>query len=377
MADATILQGYRKLAESQAKRADIAGEFTKALDLSGRKARKEKEIEELNQRIADRLETLDGNINLNAVDDPKLKSALGQFGTTSKYSFSDKANQVGRLNDPTSMEHMKLVDEMNGINDQFKAVRAEMDYISKMQADYLNIIDEDGGFSVGQKDTEQVKALEQIFGGGGDYSVSVKDGHIVYNVNGKDYAAKDLKLPGRKAFEQATGLMQTNAGLVSMGRALNSADEQLLRTQYDSMFKTESALRSILSDGDFGDVIPTSDIDIDDMGFEDAKATFINRLINANKASARRGIKIAQDASSKKTPAGKKDRMPEYIEKLDALYATPGVPKVIGGVKVYYDPDVDMVDPEGPRVQKGGYVYKGGGQTVVLSYDEMIDFLNS
>lgn len=297
MADATILQAYKKLTESQAKRADIAGSFTKALDLSGRKARKEKEIEELNQRVAERLETLDGNINLNAVDDPKLKSALSKFGTEYKYSFSDKANQVGHLNDPTSMKHMKLVDEMNSINDQFRAVRAEMDYISKMQADYLTIVDEDGGFSVGQKNPEQVKALEEIFGGGGNYTVSVKDGHIVYNVGGKDYAAKDLKLPGRKAFDEAQALMASNAGLMSMGRALNAADEQLLRTQYDSMFKTESALRSILSDGDFGDIIPTSDIDIDEIGFEEAKTLFIDRLINANKASARRGIKTDEDST--------------------------------------------------------------------------------
>lgn len=373
MADANILKQYTELAKTQASRADIAGSFTKALDLSGRKARKEKEIEELNQRVAERLETLDGNINLNAVDDPKLKSALSKFGTEYKYSFSDKANLVGKLNDPTSIEHMQLVDEMNGINDQFTAVRAEMDYISQMQTDYLNIVNEDGGFSVGQKDPEQVKALEEIFGGGGNYTVSVKDGHIVYNVDGKGYAAKDLKLPGRKAFNEAEALMASNAGLISMGRALNAADEQLLRTQYDSMFKTESALRSILSDGDFGDIIPTSDIDIDEIGFQEAKTLFIDRLINANKSSARRGIKTDKNIP----PKSSKDRTPEYVEKLDALYATPGVPKVIGGVKVYYDPDVDMLDPEGKRVQKGGYIYKGGGQTVVLSYDEILEFLNS
>ena len=312
MADANILKQYTELAKTQASRADIAGSFTKALDLSGRKARKEKEIEELNQRVAERLETLDGNINLNAVDDPKLKSALSKFGTESKYSFSDKANLVGKLNDPTSIEHMQLVDEMNGINDQFTAVRAEMDYISQMQADYLNIVDEDGGFSVGQKDPEQVKALEEIFGGGGNYTVSVKDGHIVYNVGGKDYAAKDLKLPGRKAFNEAEVLMTSNAGLMSMGRALNAADEQLLRTQYDSMFKTESALRSILSDGDFGDIIPTSDIDIDEIGFQEAKTLFIDRLINANKASARRGIKPDDAINNSELTSTQKEKREQW-----------------------------------------------------------------
>jgi len=301
MADTTILQGYKELAKTQAKQADLVGAFAKGFDFEGRKAKKEKEIAELNQRIAERLDTLDGNINLNSVDDPKLKAALGKFGTDAKYSFSEKANKVGRLNDPTSIEHMELVGEMNNINNQFSGVRAEMDYISKLQNDFLNIVAEDGGFSVGQSNPEQVKALEQIFGGGGEYKVAIKDGHIVYTVNGKDYAAKDLKLPGRKAFAEATGILETNSNLQNLGRALTDADAQLLRSQYDSMFKTESALRSIISDGDFGDVIPTGDIDIDEVGFDAAKNMLIDRIIKANKVAANIGVK------SKAKAAGGKD----------------------------------------------------------------------
>ena len=290
MADKTILQGYEALSKARAKQADIAGSFSKAYDFAGRKARKEQEIIDTNNKVADRMNGLEGNINFNAVEDPKLREAVGSFAVLDKDIYANAAIAIGNIKNSADPEYQRLIGQMNDVNNNFNGVRDELVYISTLGAQYQEVMDTEGGFSAGIQNTEEFKAMAEIFGGGGNYSVSVENGHIIYDVNGKKYNASDLALPMKKAFPIAQAILESNKEMYDTNRELNVDDIELLRLRYNNQFANENALRSILSDADFGDIIATEDIDIDEMGVDAARELFVNRLIEANKASARRGI---------------------------------------------------------------------------------------
>ena len=312
MADATILRGYEKLAQAQAKQADVAGAFFGALDLKGRKAKKEKEIEEIQQKVNSRMEGLKGDINLSAVEDPKLRNAICNFAVAGKNTYSDAANRVAPLTNTSSPEYQYETSLMNGVNDSFVSTRSEMDYITKLQESYKETMAA-GGFSLGNKDTDEFNAMAQIFGGGGDYTVVADNGHITYTVDGKEYKAADLKLPNKPAFAEAEALLQTNADFFKLGRELNVNDAQLLSSQYKNLLKTEDAVRSIISDGDFGNVIATEDIDVDEIGWEEARDVFVERMIKANSDSARMGIG-KNKPNSKKSTTGTQLTYPQQLK---------------------------------------------------------------
>ena len=288
MADKTILQGYEALSKARAKQADIAGSFSKAYDFAGRKARKEQEIIDTNNKVADRMNGLEGNINFNAVEDPKLREAVGSFAVLDKDIYANAAIAIGNIKNSADPEYQRLIGQMNDVNNNFNGVRDELVYISTLGAQYQEVMDTEGGFSAGIQNTEEFKAMAEIFGGGGNYSVSVENGHIIYDVNGKKYNASDLALPMKKAFPIAQAILESNKEMYDTNRELNVDDIELLRLRYNNQFANENALRSILSDADFGDIIATEDIDIDEMGVDAARELFVNRLIEANKASARK-----------------------------------------------------------------------------------------
>ena len=372
MANTTLIQGYRELARTQAGQPDIAGSFFKGLNIEETKAKKEAEIEEINQRVAERMSGLDAGINLNAVEDPKLKSALGSWAISEKRTYADKANEVSKLNDPSDATHMQIVDEMNSINDGFSNVRREMDYVAQLQDNYKNVMQADGGFSADQANKDLFYAMEQIFGGGGEYKTSIKNNHIVYNVNGKEYQAKDLKLPTKKAYAEAKAILDTNVKIRRAGISWNPQIEDLYRTQYDEMFKNEEALRSVLSK-DFAKNIPTNDISVDAMGFDAAKEVFIDRVINANRMAAEQG---AAEKKSKETPSGTPaaptgDTAFKYQGVLDDIKRFPGVGKAVksSGPEYIYDKDTDSIK----------FKYKdpttGAVQTVRMTVDQWKDFV--
>lgn len=288
MADATLIQQYEKLAQASAKQADVAGKFSKAFDAAGIKKAREQKIAESNARVKESMKDLKGDIDYTTTDDPTLTKALTSWATGRKNQFADDANNMATINDPSSSEHMALADDMNNINNEFVSVREEMNTLNALQEEYKTIMMSEEGFSAGA-DPEIVEAFEAIFTPGGGANVKIEGGHIIYEVNGKEYSAKDLKLPTRKAFDQAGDILSTNATFRQEGKLITPESEQALTNQYKTKFSNEDQLRSILSDGDFGDVIPTEDIDIEEMGFEPARDLFISRLVQANKEAAKAG----------------------------------------------------------------------------------------
>lgn len=296
MADKNILAAYDQLAKSNAKQADIAGSFAKSLGLSERKKEREKRIQESNARVSESMSKLDSKIDMTSVEDPALRAVLGEWAMSEKNKYATAANYAAKVDDPSSQTAMGLAEEMNRVNDEFVSVRNEMTGLDKMRLEYKRIMTEEDGFSTGA-DPEVVEAMEAIFGSGAQ--PKIKGGHIVYEVNGKEYSVKDLKLPTQKAYGKAKDLLDQNAGFADKGQELSAENEQMLRNKYKIDLANEDQLRSLLADGDFGDIIPTEDIDVKEIGFEAARDIFIDRLIEANKASALKGKK-EKDAKAAK-----------------------------------------------------------------------------
>lgn len=333
MADATLIQQYEKLAQASAKQADVAGKFSEGLNVSGRKKAREQKIAESNARVKESMKDLKGNIDYTTTDDPVLTKALTSWATGRKNQFAGDANNMATINDPSSPEHMALADDMNNINNEFVAVREEMNMLESLQQEYKTIMMSEEGFSAGA-DPETVEAFEAIFTPGGGANVKIEGGHIIYEVNGKEYSAKDLKLPTRKAFDQAGDILSTNATFRQEGKLITPESEQALTNQYKTKFSNEGQLRSILSDGDFGDVIPTEDIDIEEMGFEPARDLFISRLVNANKEAAKAGYneqekerrrKLGdQRTTSQKDDAANRQKIKGYFNSSTPVFTMDG-----------------------------------------------------
>ena len=375
MASQTVIRGAAKVAQTKGF-VDYGEAFMKGY---GKTLEKKKQREEEAKATQARVNALMGGFK-NDIDVIKFKpedqSLVKNTIVGWRNEYAAAANAAAKIQDKSSAEYQEYMDVMNNIQNRMVNLKNNLDNFAAFKADYAENIKAGtysnagaNALSLAQGETMVTSPIGNISDSGdlqwGPGTGSVRDG----------FSFQEYEAPFYKATNTATALGAIADPYRRQKTPLDALQKNRIREQVTNLVSDPKALASLISDSDLPE-FDFSNIDPED---PNAKQQTIDLLVNSIYRLQGSGLTAAERTATrgKGATTAKKDRTPEYVEKLDALFATPGVPKVIGGVKVYYDPDVDMVDPEGPRVQKGGYVYKGGGQTVVLSYDEMIDFLNS
>ena len=298
MADKALIQGAKELAASEGF-IDYASSFSKSFDTEGRKARKEKEILEINNKVSEYYDTVDLDVDLSGFS-PESRNLYEQ--QLIKYKDQVYKNATSLANtDASDPAYLEYKSELNTINSSVSNMAAQADLLKQLTLEYrtINSSGKDGlgGFSVGA-DPADVEDMKKIFL---DKSVPLQSddkGNLYYNVNGKKYSIKDFKMPLMPAAGEAKQIIDKNSEYSQLGRPLTPQNVLALKNQYTDLIPSRDILASLLS-ADFKD-IPTEKIDLDDYdNWEDARDVFINMLAVANTEAAANSVKyVAGDATS-------------------------------------------------------------------------------
>ena len=298
MADKALIQGAKELAASEGF-IDYASSFSKSFDAEGRKAKKEKEILEINNKVSEYYDTVDLDVDLSGFS-PESRNLYEQ--QLIKYKDQVYKNATSLANtDASDPAYLEYKSELNTINSSVSNMAAQADLLKQLTLEYrtINSSGKDGlgGFSVGA-DPADVEDMKKIFL---DKSVPLQSddkGNLYYNVNGKKYSIKDFKMPLMPAAGEAKQIIDKNSQYSQLGRPLTPQNVLALKNQYTDLIPSRDILASLLS-ADFKD-IPTEKIDLDDYdNWEDARDVFINMLAVANTEAAANSVKyVAGDATS-------------------------------------------------------------------------------
>ena len=298
MADRALIQGAKELAASEGF-IDYASSFSKSFDTEGRKARKEKEILEINNKVSEYYDTVDLDVDLSGFS-PESRNLYEQ--QLIKYKDQVYKNATSLANtDASDPAYLEYKSELNTINSSVSNMAAQADLLKQLTSEYrtINSSGKDGlgGFSVGA-DPADVEDMKKIFL---DKSVPLQSddkGNLYYNVNGKKYSIKDFKMPLMPAAGEAKQIIDKNSEYSQLGRPLTPQNVLALKNQYTDLIPSRDILASLLS-ADFKD-IPTEKIDLDDYdNWEDARDVFINMLAVANTEAAANSVKyVTGDATS-------------------------------------------------------------------------------
>lgn len=334
---------------------------------------KKKEQEQKNKETQSRVNSLMGGFK-NDIDVLKFKPEDQTLVKNTivgwRNQYAEAANIAAKIQDKSSAQYQEQMDIMNGIENRMSNLKNNLDQLAAFKGEYADNIKAGTYSNAGLNSAPLMQGevmLNNAIGGindNGDLTWSSKETG--------DFNFQDYEMPFEKAVGLATALGRIADPIRRQKTPLDNLQRKEIREKVESLASNPKALASLISDSDIA-AFDFSNIDPED---PNAREEVVDLLVQS--IYNLRGSGLAPtDTATATGGSAKKDRTPEYVEKLDAIFEMPGVPKTIGGVRVYYDPDVPMTDPEGERIQKGGFVYKGGGQTIVLSYDEMIDFLNS
>ena len=298
MADRALIQGAKELAASEGF-IDYASSFSKSFDTEGRKARKEKEILEINNKVSEYYDTVDLDVDLSGFS-PESRNLYEQ--QLIKYKDQVYKNATSLANtDASDPAYLEYKSELNTINSSVSNMAAQADLLKQLTSEYrtINSSGKDGlgGFSVGA-DPADVEDMKKIFL---DKSVPLQSddkGNLYYNVDGKKYSIKDFKMPLMPAAGEAKQIIDKNSEYSQLGRPLTPQNILALKNQYTDLIPSRDILASLLS-ADFKD-IPTEKIDLDDYdNWEDARDVFINMLAVANTEAAANSVKyVTGDATS-------------------------------------------------------------------------------
>ena len=298
MADRALIQGAKELAASEGF-IDYASSFSKSFDAEGRKAKKEKEILEINNKVSEYYDTVDLDVDLSGFS-PESRNLYEQ--QLIKYKDQVYKNATSLANtDASDPAYLEYKSELNTINSSVSNMAAQADLLKQLTSEYrtINSSGKDGlgGFSVGA-DPADVEDMKKIFL---DKSVPLQSddkGNLYYNVDGKKYSIKDFKMPLMPAAGEAKQIIDKNSQYSQLGRPLTPQNVLALKNQYTDLIPSRDILASLLS-ADFKD-IPTEKIDLDDYdNWEDARDVFINMLAVANTEAAASSVKyVTGDATS-------------------------------------------------------------------------------
>lgn len=369
-----VVAAAREVSAIQGRFQDFGGQFMQGYEKSMEaKRKKEAEAKDILDRSNAYMNQFKNDIDVvkfKPEDQKIVKDTIARW----RNEYANAASAAAKIQDKTSPEYQEYIDVMNGVQNRMYNLKTNIDNLALHKAEHYSNVKDDLYSNTGTNQSSLLQAQIMVESPIGNID---DNGDLLWGEGDNQFSFQGFEKPLERASTQVTTLGGLMAKAGRMKGPITEGDRISIEGQIDDIFKGNRAIESIMADNEFKTL---NFNDLDPSNPEDRKEA-VRRLKNGIIGNWGKGLtpaeRSAMNGTSTTTSTGKKNRMPEYVEKLDALFATPGVPKVIGGVKVYYDPDVDMVDPEGPRVQKGGYVYKGGGQTVVLSYNEMIDFLNS
>jgi len=305
-----------------------------------------KMVEEEQQRIQDKVNDYMGDLKTD-IDfttlDPAMEKQVRSYLLEGKNEYSSLANELAKMNDASDPRYQEIVDKMSNIQKGYSNLAAELASYNQNKITTAEQI-RNGEFSKG---TDQLGRVSSIYGlDGTKPTMSIKDGHLSFNVNGETVDYYKMKnLPG-VATKVADSILGTQVELSKRGTAMTPQEKNRFARTIEDSLRNQDTLASILSD--YPDELPFDDLreqffDLRQQGKLDAEALkeirtqVKERILKGYDEASALGVRNAKDkkaSSSTSLSAGSpNDKRFKTIGEIENTYTemTAVQNAIIGG----------------------------------------------
>ena len=339
----------------------------------------EAKLEKVQQTVNNAMGMMKNNLDLTGFK-PEEQKAMRKFLISERNKYAYSASAISKLSDSTDPDYQYHVDIMNGVNNSFTNLSAQ---VKSYKANKLEFADgyNQGMYSNGNDGDLELENMS-IMGFGDNVAPLYvgEGGNLGFNTSKGKVSFNDYQQPFMKDYELASGLASTANSLYTSHTQLSPTQENVIRLDLQKSLSRPNALKSIVSKDFSDDGFVFDGIDINS---PDAKEQVIDRIIEGYRGTARAGYNEYQARTNKgvaKSSGGGVNtvnkRMANNVKKLDSMFDTPNVPKIISGNKVRWNPDVEIKDPNDEnKMQRGAFLV--GTEEIELTYDQMLEFINA
>jgi hypothetical protein len=303
----SLLTASAALAESKSSTPvleTVAQEFGKAIKM----------VEEEQQRIQDKVNDSMGDLKTD-IDfttlEPSMEKEVRSYLLEGKNEYSNLANELARLDDASDPRYQEIVDKMSNIQRGYSNLAAELASYNQNKITTAEQI-RNGEFSKG---TDQLGRVSSIYGlDGTKPSMSIKDGHLSFNLNGETVDYYKMKnIPG-VATKVASSILDTQVELSQRGTPMTPEEKKRYARTIEDSLRNQDTLASILSD--YPDELVFTDLreeffDLRSQGKLDAEALknirtqVKDRVLNGYENANARGVRSAEQRARDKASRGR------------------------------------------------------------------------
>lgn len=377
-----VVAAARRVSDTQGAFQDRGGQFMSGYQKS-LEAKKEKEAK--NKETQGRVNNLMGQFK-NDIDVLKFKpedqTLVKNTITGWRQEYADAANAAAQIQDKSSAEYQEYMDIMNGVKNKMTNLKGNLDNLAAFKGEYAENIKAGHYSNAGANDMSLAQGevmLQYPIGSIGE------NGDLMWNdeAGGGEFGFQDYQMPFEKATGLATALGNIADPIRMQKTPLDDLQRREIKEKVDALVRDPKALASLVSDSDLPG-FDFSNIDPEDPNAKEQVADLLVKSIEGL-----RGKGVVPDKKSGKESTGRTGltKAQEVAKKLDIIFEYPGVPKTIGGLKIEYNPDLEMTegynydlpadDPSQPKtVQKGGYIVGTGENMQIVTYEDLMDILS-
>ena len=263
-----------------------------------------KMIEEEQQRIQDKVNDYMGDLKTD-IDfttlDPAMEKEVRRYLLEGKNEYSGLASELARLDDASDPRYQQIVDRMSEIQQGYSNLAAELGSYNQNKITTAEQI-RNGEFSKG---TDQLGRVSSVYGlDGTKPSMTIKDGHLNFNVNGETVEYYKMKsLPG-VATDVAESILDVQVQLSQRGTPMTPEEKKRYARTIEDSLRNQDTLASILSD--YPDELIFTDLqeqffDLRQKGKLDAEALkeirtqVKDRILKGYETANARGVEAAEE----------------------------------------------------------------------------------
>ena len=247
----------------------------------------------------------------------KETSSMRNFLVEERSKYAMAAKELAGMTDTTSPEYMAQVDVMNGVNNSFTNLAAQIKSYKEGKATFAKDM-LDGTISRGNP-TQNTKESMVMYGFIDEDGDGVNDkptdspfsiqagGNIGFDIDGRMVDYNTRKPAVMKDYVLSNKLLQGNESAYTAQARMSSTSQKMYRQQLEEDFESRDALMSMVYD--FDSIVTTQDLakrwDNSENSLDEInsiKEELINRLVQARVDVSNKGYNEKERKSSERKP---------------------------------------------------------------------------
>ena len=214
----SLIAASANLASSQVP-VDVAGEFMKTFGAATKQY--EDEQNAIKTEVKGWLSQLKSDVDFTEMS-PEMENEVRTFLTSGRSEYSRLANEISRMDDPSSEAYQEKVGRMNDIQREFVTLSKELQSYNQEKVNTATNIDKNNVYSGYNPDLAMHQSIYGL-SDKGHAKMSINKGHLSFNYNGEEVQYNSLKPLNSRSKQPAVIL--AHAGAYSKYKVVMTEEE--------------------------------------------------------------------------------------------------------------------------------------------------------